>query len=599
MSFSLNLGSDARSSPTTALLAASTMSLASPSARCACHAETLCEAADSPRPSSVSNTCASKSGSVAAIVGFIESYSSAIGCVACTRARSAFMSSRFRSSAQKCPSVSSSPAAKSSRSMYAALICSSSASSMPPVRDDTADGSALRSYAAFTSSNMPSILSAASASIEPRISPNMTPARQTNAEPSWNSAISVIRPPSTASPYSAIDVSSRPFMRFMRKIGSDDRPSPTIAVLAASTTPFASSTACCACSRETSVVALDFSPSSVPSMSLSSAGSLSTSVGFIESYSSAIGCVACTSASSALPSSRFCSSAQKWPSVSSSPAAKSTLSRSSDSTPPAPFANAAGAVAVAATTARASPASAAVYAAVFTGRRPAPALIRGGLSTRSCYTVLRRAAARRRSRRRPRSRPRSLAPWRRRPRCAGEKSAVRSCLGGLVQAAEPGRGGRASRRPAGRPAWQCGRRPPGAQPAASGSAPQTRPRQGRGPPGPVPVRRRRRLRRRKPCGVHCASPAVPLAKRPLSPAESARAVLRGGMRCAIKFSAHPARSGARPAIAHRRPARCAGSQARRWQERASACGSAIGRAWTGRAAVLGRVPVAILSRAPE
>ena len=377
-------------------------------------------------------------------------------------------------------------------------------------------------------------------------------------------------------------------MSFMRKIGSDDRPSPTIAVLAASTTPFASSTACCACSRETSVVALDFSPSSVPSMSLSSAGSLSTSVGFIESYSSAIGCVACTSASSALPSSRFCSSAQKWPSVSSSPAAKSTLSRSSDSTPPAPFANAAGAAAVAATTARASPVSAAVPAAVFTGRRPAPALIRGGLSTRSCYTVLRRAAARRRSRRRARSRPRSLAPWRRRRRrCAGEKSAVRSCLGGLVQAAEPGRGGRASREPAGRQAWQCGRRQPGAQPAASGSAPQTRPRQGRGPPGPVPVRRRRRLRRRKPCGVHRASPAVPLAKRPLSPAESARAVLRGGMRCAIKFSAHPAQSGARPAIAHRRPARCAGSQARRWQERASACGCAIGRAWTGRAAVRG------------
>ena len=179
----------------------------------------------------------------------------------------------------------------------------------------------------------------------------------------------------------------------MRKIGSDARSSPTIAVLAASTTPFASSTACCACSRETSVVARDFRPSSVASMSLSRAGSLSTSVGFIESYSSAIGWVACTRASSALPSSRFCSSAQKCPSVSSRPAAKSTLSRSSDSTPPAPFANAAGAAAVAATAARASPTSAAVPVADFTRRRPALVLIRGGLKTRSCNTSLQQGEA--------------------------------------------------------------------------------------------------------------------------------------------------------------------------------------------------------------
>ena len=124
-------------------------------------------------------------------------------------------------------------------------------------------------------------------------------------------------------------------MSFMRKSGSDDIPSPTIEALAASTTPFASSIARCASARETSVVARDFSPSSVSSMRLSRAGSLAASVGFIESYSSAMGWVACTRASSALPSSRFCSSAQKWPSVSSSPAAKSILTRSSDSAPPA------------------------------------------------------------------------------------------------------------------------------------------------------------------------------------------------------------------------------------------------------------------------
>ena len=388
MSFSRNLGSDARSSPTTAVRADSTTFLASSSARCASHTETLCEAADSPSPSSVSNTSASRSGSAPAIVGFIESYSSAIGWVACTRARSAFMSSRFRSSAQKCPSVSSRPAAKSRRSAYDAAICSSSASKMPPVRDATAEGSARRSYALPTASNMSSIRSAASLSMSPRISPSMTPARHTNAEPSWNSAISVIRPPSTASPYSAIDVSRRPFMSFMRKIGSDARPSPTTAVLAASMTPFASSMARCACSRETSVVARDFSPSSVPSMSLSRAGSLSTSVGFIESYSSAIGWVACTRASSALPSSRFCSSAQKCPSASSSPAAKSTLSRRSDSTAPAPFANAAGSATVAAAIVRTRPATATLLAPALTGRRPDFRLIRGVLETRLCYTLL-------------------------------------------------------------------------------------------------------------------------------------------------------------------------------------------------------------------
>ena len=335
ISFRRNVGSDARSSPTTAALAASTTSLASPSARCACHTDTLCEAAVSPRPSSVSNTRASRAGSVAAIVGFIESYSSAMGWVACTRARSAFRSSRFRSSAQKWPSVSSSPAAKSRRSPYAAMICSSSASIMPPVRAATLAGGARRSYASLTAPNMPSMRSAAPPSMSPRISPNMTPARQTNAEPSWNSAISVIWPDSTASPYSAIDVSRRPFMSFMRMSGSADSSSPTIAVLAASTTPFASSIACCASARETSVVARDFSPSSVSSMRRSRAGSLAAIVGFIESYSSAMGWVACTRASSALPSSRFCSSAQKWPSVSSKPAAKSILTRRSDSAPPA------------------------------------------------------------------------------------------------------------------------------------------------------------------------------------------------------------------------------------------------------------------------
>ena len=389
ISFRRNTGSDARSSPTTAVLAVSTTSLASPSARCACHTDTLCEAAVSPRPSSVSSTRASRAGSVAAIVGFIESYSSAMGWVACTRASSVFRSSRFCSSAQKWPSVSSSPAAKSKRSPYAAMICSSSASIIPPVRAATAEVSARRSYAASTAANMPSILSAASPSMSPRISPNMTPARQTNAEPSWNSAISVICPPSTASPYSAIDVSSRPFISFRRNTGSDARSSPTTAVLAVSTTSLASPSARCACHTDTLCeAAVSPRPSSVSSTRASRAGSVAAIVGFIESYSSAMGWVACTRASSALPSSRFCSSAQKWPSVSSSPAAKSTLLRRSDSTPPAPFANAAGAAKVAAATAMTSPASAAVPATPFTRRRREPVVLRGALETGPCYTAL-------------------------------------------------------------------------------------------------------------------------------------------------------------------------------------------------------------------
>ena len=385
ISFSRNVGSDARSSPTTAVLAASTTPLASSSARCACHTDTLCEAAASPSPSSVSKTRASRSGSVADIVGFIESYSSAIGWVACTRASSAFRSSRFCSSAQKCPSVSSRPAAKSRRSLYAADICPSSASSMPPVRADTSEGLARRSYASFTAPNAESISDAAAPSMSPRISSNMTPARQTNADPSWNSAISVICPASTASPYSATDVSSRPLISFILNAGSDASASPTTAVLAASMTPFASSIARCACSRETSVVARVFSPSSVPSMRRSSAGSLAASVGFIESYSSAIGWVACTRASSALSSSRFSSRAQKWPSASSRPAAKSTLPRISDSTPPAPPANAAGA---AAANVRTRPAIATIPAPPFTWRRPDLLLLRGVLKTGPCNTVL-------------------------------------------------------------------------------------------------------------------------------------------------------------------------------------------------------------------
>ena len=369
ISFILNAGSDASASPTTAVLAVSTTVFASSIARCASARETSADAR-SARPSSVSAISLSSAGSVDASVGFIASYSSATGCVAWTTASSALPSSRLSSSAQKWPSASSSPAARSRRSWYDSSTSASRLSIMPFVRAATSDGGARRSYAPFTSSNIEAISAAASPSMSPRISPKITPARQTNAEPSWNSAISVIRPPSTASPYSAIDVSRRPFMSFMRMSGSDASSSPTIAVLAASTTAFASSIACCASARETSVVARDFSPSSVSSMRLSSAGSLASSVGFIESYSSAIGWVACTRASSALLSSRFSSSAQKWPSVSSRPAAKSILPRSSDSTPLAPFANAAGIVTVAAASVRTSPASTAVPAPAFTRRPP-------------------------------------------------------------------------------------------------------------------------------------------------------------------------------------------------------------------------------------
>ena len=133
-------------------------------------------------------------------------------------------------------------------------------------------------------------------------------------------------PFSTASPYSAIDVTSRPFAKSILNAGSALSSSPTTAVRATSTTSFAASMAACAWARETP------GPVSLPSCCsaactrASSDGSAAASCGFMASYSSAIGCVAWISAESASPSSRLSSSALKWPSASSRPPAKSAAS---------------------------------------------------------------------------------------------------------------------------------------------------------------------------------------------------------------------------------------------------------------------------------
>ena len=216
----------------------------------------------------------------------------------------------------KWPSASSNEPAKPTFSSFTA----SSMSIRSLVADSTAAVSARRSYAAFTSPYAPDRPEAVRWS-SPSVSV-ICCALQTNAEPSWNSGMLVIAPFSTASPYSAIEVSRRPFARSILNAGSALSSAPTTVMRAISITSFASLMAACAWARETLAVRSP-SPSSIEFTRLSRAGSEAASCGFMESYNSAMGWVACIRASSALFSSRLSSSALKWPSASSNEPARS------------------------------------------------------------------------------------------------------------------------------------------------------------------------------------------------------------------------------------------------------------------------------------
>ena len=85
------------------------------------------------------------------------------------------------------------------------------------VRASTSEGSTRCSYAAFTAANSEAIAGASG------ISARICSALQTNAEPSWNSGMLVIAPFSTASPYSATEVSKRPRMSFSLVSDCSDR----------------------------------------------------------------------------------------------------------------------------------------------------------------------------------------------------------------------------------------------------------------------------------------------------------------------------------------------------------------------------------------
>ena len=117
-------------------------------------------------------------------------------------------------------------------------------------------------------------------------------ALQTNAEPSWNSGMLVMVLFSTASPYSAIEVSSRPFARSILNAGSLLSASPTTVMRAISTTSLASSMADCAWALETLGPVLSPRLFNIRCTLSSSAGSADASCGFMESYSSAMGWVA-------------------------------------------------------------------------------------------------------------------------------------------------------------------------------------------------------------------------------------------------------------------------------------------------------------------
>ena len=98
-----------------------------------------------------------------------------------------------------------------SRSVSDDPMDSSMESVMRDVTEATSDGATRLSYAEFSWENAESMACAPSTS--PRISSSMADALQTNAEPSWNSGMLVMVLFSTASPYSATEVSKRPRMR--------------------------------------------------------------------------------------------------------------------------------------------------------------------------------------------------------------------------------------------------------------------------------------------------------------------------------------------------------------------------------------------------
>ena len=154
----------------------------------------------------------------------------------------------------------------------------------------------------------------------------MASALHTNAEPSWNSAISVISPSETASPYSAIEVSSRVVMSMSLNSGDWLVESPITAMRASSTASLASSIAAWATALGTVVVALSLRSFRMEPNLSSRPESAAASTGFIESYSSATGWVACVMARSLSPASRLSSSALKCPRVSSRAAPNSSCS---------------------------------------------------------------------------------------------------------------------------------------------------------------------------------------------------------------------------------------------------------------------------------
>ncbi len=146
------------------------------------------------------------------------------------------------------------------------------------VADSTAAGEAVLAYAAFTASYASERPSPSEPSVIVICS-----ALQTKAEPSWNSGMLVIAPFSTASPYSAIEVSKSPFAKSILNAGSALRSDPTTAVRATSIISFAASMAACAWARDT------LEPVSRPSCCnaactrASSDGSAEASCGFMAS----------------------------------------------------------------------------------------------------------------------------------------------------------------------------------------------------------------------------------------------------------------------------------------------------------------------------
>ena len=132
-------------------------------------------------------------------------------------------------------------------------------------------------------------------------------------------------PSSIASLYSTFAVSKSVLINWILNSSSLLCCSPTTILLASWITVLASSIAIFASDLLTSVFALSFSSTNVVSSFLLKSG-LFSRCPLIVSYSSEIGCVAWTSASLELFSSRFNSNAQKWPNVSSSVPANSNFS---------------------------------------------------------------------------------------------------------------------------------------------------------------------------------------------------------------------------------------------------------------------------------